>query len=189
MYVAQASIAEEDVEFSVKGLEAYAVGNHVPVYVYVNRRNMPYELEKPGESSGAEFDRIVGLTQEPREAIAAFPHPTLEQIVEHVPAVTYHVFHGTGIKQKHNGQMRELLLPMTAFGALVRHDGPIYGWDVGLTVGDITEIAPDWYRVNVPKGGKLKGKLTIRSWEQKRPQGGCLAALMPLLNWIKKLFK
>jgi hypothetical protein len=188
MHIVGASVFEEKVEFNVLGLDEYAVGEHVSVYVYVERDNMPENIPGGTTSSGAEFDQLFGKGGEiPERATVSW-----EVAATRVPTVVYHVFAGTNVRVLRHGREQEILAPMTSFGSFVRHDGPLYGWDVGLDLAGLTEIAPNWYRVHVPKGGRLIGSTMVRAWETKRP-AGCLSSIVSFLEKciaaIRKLLK
>jgi len=195
MHISDASVVEQKVGFDVRGLEAYAVGNHVSVYVYEERNNLPTDIPGGTTSSATEFNRIFGIGGQPVDIAAAVPRATVswEDAATMVPTLAYHVFVGTNQKVQVGNQALEILKPMTSFGTFIRHDGPLYGWDVNLSLAGLTELAPNWYRVSVPKGGKLVGTTQVRAWETKRPTSGCLPGILDffekLIAAIRNLFK
>lgn len=88
--------------------------------------------------------------------------PSLE-IETFMPTWRAHIYRDTG-RRIHMGKVEYAILsPEPSFGFYVEHDGPVEGWEHGLTGAGLTREASRFYSAKVPRGGALKLTTTIRT--------------------------
>jgi len=216
----EASTYEEPAEINVKTLGSLGAAPDRDVYLYLETLNMPAHTTSEAErrrrgAAEAEiqqrFEAISKELPEPQQdarthgfsfdvpEIEGAPEwflPLPEDIEKLEPMYRIHVWHDTGeTVTEENGSVRKLLRAQTSFGYVVRHDGPLYGWEPTLTGPGLVEIAPKFYRLSVPVEGTAT--VTTRIVAHDRPRGGLLsgcykwllAALALLAAAIRKLLK
>lgn len=172
--VPHGSFARE-AELSVVGLD------NLPsdLYVYVEYVNMPI---RPIIMSGEESQGSGRLTHvELKAAMTRWlkgEGDSTEQMFQSLPTVRYHVYYDTGKTLTKGGTTYSILHALTPFGYHVLHDGSPAIWSAGFNMDGevVTEIAPNYYRLSVPKNGVAVINTTI-----KAAPIGCLSTL---LNWV-----
>jgi hypothetical protein len=200
----QASEFERQAEVNVRGLERLSPDNR-EVYLYVERSNMPRDIEGYPEEP-PDVRRVIALLEDGGdhggEVLGVPPErPTLDQIASMVPTIRFHVYHATGDRIEVGGTVKPVIEEQTSFGHFVQHDDAVWGWDVVLG-GEFVKIADNFFRLEVPEGGRKVINTKVKAWEEpptgNRPEiepgppqpqepSGCLAFLFKLLPFLRKL--
>jgi hypothetical protein len=144
------------------------------LYVYVQTRNMPTNVAAsqptPGVAglSAAAQERLsklqlpktgtIGSKEAARIAAAASAGQlSFDDVQAIMPTYVAYVWHDTG---KKSGSMK-LLEPQPSFGMFTWHDGGLNGWRHGFEGKDITQIAPNFYKVSVPENSSVRVSVVV----------------------------
>lgn len=172
----KASEFEQLAQISVEGLSRLPAPRRT-VYLYVERNNMPRELEEqspPDEpQSPPDVRRTAALLSGEHETVAvdtaisgeSTRGPlTIDEAATRSPTVRFHVYHETGGFINVNGVVKPVVEEQTAFGHFVGHEGEVYGWDVVLG-GAFKKIADNVFRLEVPEDSRTVINTRVRAWE------------------------
>jgi hypothetical protein len=171
------SYFERDAEISLKGVPPLAGSKGKrDVYLYVDTTNMPKKARGPLDEKalrGAlqaadEYNRhpyILNAKVQHRlrageKALPAIkssktPHELLKSVW---PTYEVHVYYDTGKELQVGTVKGKRLTAAPSFGFFVHHAGDLEGWlqdMVGLNA-KLVEIAPHFYKVEVPDNGSIK---------------------------------
>jgi hypothetical protein len=92
-----------------------------------------------------------------------------------LPTYTAYVWQDTGKTTRLKGKTVKVLRAAPSFGYYISHDGPLVGWQHGLTGRGVTKIAPNLYKVSVP----AKGGLAVNTWLRACEDADCLKKATP----------
>ena len=182
----------------IKALPAIPGGGpNRDLYVYVQTRNMPAKVtaSQPtpgvGQLSGAVQERLsrlqlpktgtIGSKEAERiAAAAAAGQLSFDDVQAIMPTYIAYVWHDTGKKFS----AMKLLEPQASFGMFTWHDGNINGWRAGFEGQNITQIAPNFYKISVPEGSavRVSALVTACQWPL------CLDHYLSLQSLIIYLF-
>jgi hypothetical protein len=158
----------------IKALPAIPGGGpNRDLYVYVQTRNMPSKVtaSQPtpgvGQLSGAAQERLaklqlpktgtIGSKEAQRIAAAASAGQiSFDEVQAIMPTYIAYVWHDTGKKIGTGPGAMKLLEPQASFGMFTWHDGNINGWRAGFEGQNITQIAPNFYKISVPEGSAVR---------------------------------
>ena len=180
MSIGPASRFQEPAGVTVEGLPSIG-GAKRDVYLYVEARNMPdfgsapaAEVQKgegapaggavPGNAPGTVPGTAPGRTEPPASYTNVRAPPP-------APTFIVHAYYDTGEKLTLKGVSRPVIRPLTAFGYVMKHEGPLEGWGYTLDCNPGLEcqaLGNDWYRVTLPQNGKGTIVDTIEAIEPKR---------------------
>jgi hypothetical protein len=201
----EASEFEQDADISVVTLGSLGAAPDRDVYLYLEALNMPTQTtprdegarREEAEAAIRERERVISK-EPPRKPpdgfdvripqIVGTPEwlvPPPEDLERLEPMFRVHVWHETGeTVTEEDGSVRRVLRAQTSFGYVVKHDGPLYGWEPKLTGPGLVEIAPRFYRLSVPV--ESTATVTSQITAHEKPQRGfdlrtCLMWLLGLL--------
>jgi hypothetical protein len=168
------------------------------VYIYVEKKNMPAEMD-PGYTE--RYSEILRSSRTPRDQIEIGPAKR-GNILNWIPQYVVHCYYDTGQRTTLlGGGSRVILKPMSSFGYIPIHDGSLVGWVANLH-GAI-RIAENFYLLRVPEGGAVKINTVIQARENfSEPPDpsdpivpippkpiGCLGLLFMLILRVWKVIK
>jgi hypothetical protein len=148
------------------------------VYVYVQARNMPAQIQPPAPQPDAatQGGGDVGVrarAELPRGQIGSKEAERIKQLLDAgqinygdiekvMPTYNVYVWYDTGrTTRPGGGGTAKVLQAMPGFGYFVFHDGQLTGWEHTLTGAGITPIGPNFYRIGVPHNGSVNVTTTI----------------------------
>jgi hypothetical protein len=169
------SFFERDAEISLKGVPPLANSKGKrDVYLYVDTANMPKKTRGPlddkalrGALQAAEDYRRHVYNPNPKLQLRAgekalpviksskTPHELLKTVW---PTYEVHVYYDTGKELTVGGKKGRRLTAAPSFGFFVHHAGDLEGWlqdMVGLNA-TLVQIAPNFFKVEVPDNGSIK---------------------------------
>lgn len=170
------SYFERDAEISLKGVPPLpnSKGKR-DVYLYVDQKNMPKKARGPLDeqalrgalAAASEYDKHV-YVNDPKLMRKLAPNERLPQIKSSKtphellktvwPTYEVHVYYDSGQDLQVGNKSGRRLIPAPSFGFFVFHHGDLAGWlsdMVGLNA-KLVEIAPHFYKVEVPDNGSIK---------------------------------
>lgn len=179
MQFVEASTFARKAEISIKGLTPFSPQGR-DVYIYVETVNMPKNIDifkksgvQLGNARDTEEDCICGkLLREysaaELNALAANGRISPERFANEMPTYRVHVFHDTGKFITLGGVRRPVLDPQGSFGYYVSHLGDLEGWRHRFESDDVelTELAPNWYKISLPNDGVAEVNTTFKALER-----------------------
>lgn len=205
----KASLFRREAEINIVGLTPITPQVR-DVYLAIETVNMPAQVQ-PGAQTpqptpairSATFTRRLDANRDDDNYYPDYPpkdqppEPTLEDLLASTPTYRVHVYHDTGERVDINGVTYPVLDEQSPFGYFLEHDGPLVGWRHSITAppeAQLTQIAPDFYRIAVPNGGSVKIVTEIEAKEKDDRPGrgdetlsGCIIKLFQLLIAIFRL--
>jgi hypothetical protein len=148
-------------------------GPNRDLYVYVQTRNMPERVmpnqPNPGIRllSGAARDRLAKLqlpttgtiSSKDAQRIATAANAgqlSFDDVQAIMPTYIAYVWHDTGKRLGTGPSATKVLEPQPSFGMFTWHDGNVNGWRYGFEGQNITQIAPNFYKISVPEGTSVR---------------------------------
>jgi len=154
------------------------------LYVYIDIRNMPDKRspkDPPIDSQrlGGTRERLAklkielpqsgGIGENSAKAIAqAYARGSLsfEEVAALLPTYAAYVWYDTGkTVVGSGGTPLKRLEAQPSFGLFLWHDGDLYGWRHNFEGSNITEIAPNYFRISAPTNGVAKVSVSVTACE------------------------
>jgi len=159
-----ASVFERTAKIDIKGAAAFPGGaTEREVHIYVKTMNMPAHATGP--------QGVVTDKQRERTGPERSPY---EQATDALATYEVHVYHDTGKRSTVNGKEVRQFEAQVPFGYFVKHEGALEGWRHSLEALNgvtLTELSPNYFKVNVPEGGSILVKSTIEALEPVKGPG------------------
>lgn len=164
LWAADASTFRDVAEVSVVGNPPIGPGPR-DIYLYVQARGLPRVVGNtdagttgPGFGDDQQI-AYLGLVQQTAE-------PAPGTVFDHQPTYLVHAYYDTGQKlEREDGTFVPILRPQTSFGYVVRHQGPVVGWETRLYGAE--RIAENVYVIRVPNNGTRRIRIAIQARESQ----------------------
>jgi hypothetical protein len=175
MDFAKASSFDQEAQINIAGLPSLGTANR-DVYLFIEKQHMPsfptivngtpappsVPAPPPGGQPPPVPQPTPGGEARPSARVAVPappPPPGLAQLAASLPTYIVHAYHDTGKTQTVKGVTYAVLEPQSSFGYFVQHTGLLFGWQAAIA--GATQIAPDFYKLSVPEGGRTIIKTQI----------------------------
>lgn len=163
LWVADASTFRDVAEVSVVGNPPIGPGPR-DIYLYVQARGLPRVVQPTdaGIKHPGASDQPVSFVSAAQQPGAGLP----ETVYDHAPTYLVHAYYDTGQKlEREDGTRVPILRPQTSFGYVVRHDGPLVGWETRLYGAE--RLAENLYVIRVPNHGTRRIRIAIQARESQ----------------------
>jgi hypothetical protein len=132
----------------------------------------PAAEAKAGVAGAVAAAAVAPRAQVPRRAAPLPPSPGMsvhEALSEVWPTYEVHVYYETGETMTADGTEHRRLSPLVPFGYFIAHKGPLFGFVHDFDAIDgtlVEELAPNFYRLSIPDGGKARVTTKIASLDR-----------------------
>lgn len=162
----EASTFSDVATISAKGLPPIEDATERELYLYLEKRNMPVEVNEDVWRSNKRFidyhlARIRG--EDPQSPYRKDPPDDYTALAKLMPTYVVHVYHDTGRTVRRNGKERRVFKTQPSFGYYVDHQGKLAGWSTALDGAE--PVGDGWYHLRVEDGGSHVVRTRIQGHE------------------------
>jgi len=177
-----ASIFTQEATLDIQGIKALPTpAPKRDLFVFIKTTNMPARIdEKTPPSPALSNETLQGVLKKLRIQLPARGGIgkeigtrlmqaidqgmlTVDDVAQILPTYEAFVWHDTG----ETLGSRRVIESQPSFTYMMWHEGVLHGWKHAFEGADITELAPNFYKVSTPEAGTTTVKTTIEAIEEE----------------------